>query len=170
MKSLVKSYMACLYQTCPVRKVELFVAVFRGHEGKGTWLLKASVNHVQELIFISSIVSFIEHWGRRYTELARTISLLCGPHRLLEESLSVLCLLPYKNVRLSLPELEILTSGTPFDFFCAASLRLQYGPLSFIREILKYSSFFYLSINCFVVGVPICWTTIYKSWENFIIL
>lgn len=49
--------------------------------------------------------------------MARTISLLCGPHRLLEESLSVLCLLPYKNVRLSLPELEILTSGTPFDFF-----------------------------------------------------
>ena len=61
MKSLVKSCMACLYQTCPIRKVDLFVAVFTGHEGKGTRLLKASVNYVQELIFISSTVSFIEH-------------------------------------------------------------------------------------------------------------
>ena len=61
MKSLVKSCMACLYQTCPIRKVDLFVAVFTGHEVEGTRLLKASVNYVQELIFISSTVSFIEH-------------------------------------------------------------------------------------------------------------
>lgn len=151
MKSLVKISHGLSLPNMPNQESRLFVAVFRGHEGKGTWLLKASVNYVQELIFISSVVSFIEHWGRKHTELTRTISALCWPHRLLEESPSVLCLLPYKCQTELIRIRNTNFRSSIWLFLCCVSLRLQCGPLSFIRKIHKYSSFFIFQ------SIVLCW-------------